>query len=65
MAAHSGISRLSYPRVHCSHPFWHSYIKDWAKPAGSPVRGPGLGPLRGRDPIQRILKQNEPKIPMC
>lgn len=62
VVAQSGISRLPYPGVQWDHPFWCSYIKDWARPAGSPVRGPGLGPLRVRGPIQRMLKQNEPKI---
>ena len=62
VATHSGASRLPNPGVQWDHPFWCSYIKDWARPAGSPVRGPGLGLLRVRGPIQRMLKQNEPKI---
>lgn len=52
-----------YPTPGFSGIILYSYIKDWARPARSPVRGPGLGPLRLRGPIQRMLKQNEPKIP--
>ena len=53
LAAHFGTSHLSYLSIQWDLPFWHSYTKDWARPAGSLVRGPGLGPLRVRGPIQR------------
>lgn len=44
--------------------FLHSYTKGRVRPAETPVRGPGLGALRVRSPMQRMLKQNESKMQM-
>lgn len=59
VAAHPGMSHLPCPRVQ-----WDlcSYIKTGHGQLGLQSEGQGLAP-ETRGPIQRMLKQNEPRIP--